>query len=66
MGVKAAIYDLICQMKADGKSIIMLSEEMAEVIGMADRLLVIKDGAVQGEFLRDETLTEHMLVEKII
>lgn len=66
VGVKAAIYDLICQMKAAEKSIIMLSEEMAEVIGMADRLLVIKNGAVSGEFLRSETLTEHMLVEKII
>lgn len=66
VGVKAAIYDLICQLKEAGKSIIMLSEEMAEVIGMADRLLVIKDGAIQGEFLRDKTLTEHMLVEKII
>lgn len=66
VGVKAAIYDLICQMKTAGKSIIMLSEEMAEVIGMADRLLVIKDGTISGEFLRDETLAEHMLVEKII
>lgn len=66
VGVKAAIYDLIMQMKADGKSIVMLSEEMAEVIGMADRLLVIKDGRISGEFLRSETLTEHMVVEKII
>ncbi len=66
VGVKAAIYDLICQMKEDGKSIVMLSEEMAEVIGMADRILVIKDGAVSGEFMRSAELTEHMIVEKII
>lgn len=66
VGVKAAIYDLINEMKAAGKSIIMLSEEMAEVIGMADRIIVIKNGAVSGEFLRSEALTEHMIVEKII
>ncbi len=66
VGVKAAIYDLICQIKAAGKSIIMLSEEMAEVIGMADRVLVIKDGAVSGEFLRSCELSEQMIVEKII
>ena len=66
VGVKAAIYDLIQDMKQEGKSIIMLSEEMAEVIGMADRILVIRDGAVSGEFMRSEDLTEHMIVEKII
>lgn len=66
VGVKAAIYDLIREMKAAGKSIIMLSEEMTEVIGMADRVLVIKNGTVSGEFMRSEDLTEHMIVEKII
>ncbi len=66
VGVKAAIYDLISELKAAGKSIIMLSEEMAEVIGMADRILVVKDGAISAEFMRSETLTEQMIVEKII
>lgn len=66
VGVKAAIYDLINELKAAGKSIIMLSEEMAEVIGMADRIVVIKNGRISGEFMRSEELTEHMLVEKII
>lgn len=66
VGVKAAIYDLICQLKEAGKSVIMLSEEMAEVIGMADRIIVIKDGQVTGEFMRQADLTEQMIVEKII
>lgn len=66
VGVKAAIYDLIQAMKQEGKSIIMLSEEMAEVIGMADRILVIRDGSLTGEFMRSAELTEHMIVEKII
>lgn len=66
VGVKSAIYDLICKLKEAGKSIVMLSEEMAEVIGMADRILVVKDGAISGAFMRSETLTEQMIVEKII
>ena len=66
VGVKAAIYDLIQNMKLEGRSIIMLSEEMAEVIGMADRILVIRDGAITGQFMRSADLTEHMIVEKII
>ena len=64
--IKAAIYDLIQSVKEAGKSIIMLSEEMAEVIGIADRVIVIKDGAINGEFLRSEQLTEHMIVEKML
>ena len=39
---------------------------MAEIIGMADRILIIKEGAVSGEFMRSEQLTEQMIVEKII
>ena len=66
VGVKASIYDLIRELKAHGKSIIMLSEEMTEIIGMADRILIIKEGAVSGEFMRSEQLTEQMIVEKII
>ncbi|MDY4221647.1 MAG: sugar ABC transporter ATP-binding protein [Candidatus Faecousia sp.] len=66
VGVKASIYDLISSLKEEGKSIIILSEEMAEVIGMADRLIVIKDGCISGEFIRSADLTEQMLVEKII
>jgi len=66
VGVKASIYDLIRELKAAGKSVVMLSEEMAEVIGMADRVIIIKDGAVSGEFDRAPDLTEHKIVEKII
>lgn len=66
VGVKADIYDLMTEMKKAGKSIIMLSEEMAEVIGMADRIIVIKDGAISGEFMRSRDLTEEVMIQKII
>ena len=52
IGVKQAMYQLIDQMKKQGKAILIVSEEMAELIGMCDRLLVMKDGALQKEFTR--------------
>ena len=54
IGVKQSMYQLITQMKNEGKAILIISEEMAELIGMCDRLLVMKDGAVQKEFLRGQ------------
>ena len=52
IGVKQSMYHLITEMKKQGKAVLIISEEMAELIGMCDRLLVMKDGAVQKEFLR--------------
>ena len=66
IGVKAAMYQLIYQMKQKGKSIIMISEEMPELIGMSDRLLVIRDGKVNGEFYRKDGYDQHKLIECMI
>ncbi len=66
IGVKAAMYQLIYSMKQKGKSIIMISEEMSELIGMSDRLLIMKDGKVNGEFLRTDGYDEHALIECMI
>ena len=52
IGVKQSMYQLIAKMKNEGKAILIISEEMTELIGMCDRLLVMKDGTVQKEFLR--------------
>ena len=66
VGVKARIYDLMSELKAEGKSIIMVSEEMPELIGMSDRIIILKDGKISGELLRDEGITEDMLIQHII
>ena len=42
--VKQDIYQLMNQMRKNGKSIIMISEEIMELLGMADRILIMKDG----------------------
>lgn len=66
IGVKAAMYQLIDQMRKDNKTIIMISEELPELIGMSDRLLILKDGAAAGEFKRSETLDENSIIEVMI
>ena len=66
VGVKAAMYQLIEDMKAAGKTIIMISEELAELIGMSDRLLILKDGSLAGEFLRSPELTDSQIIDCMI
>ena len=64
--VKAALYQLMIQLKAQGKSIIMISEELTELIGMCDRIMILKDGKLSGSFERSEDLTDHVLIQKMV
>lgn len=66
IGVKQAMYQLMYQMKKEGKSIVIISEEMAELIGMADRLIVMKDGRETKEFERSEELNEAEIIKYMI
>lgn len=66
IGTKALIYQLIEKLKNDGKSILLISEELPELIGMCDRIMILKDGQVSGEFSRSEGLTESKLIQKMI
>jgi len=66
IGVKAEIYRLIEQMKANGKTIILISEELSELIGMCDRILVMKDGKVNKEFLRNKNLKDSEIINYMI
>lgn len=64
--VKAALYQLMIQLKAQGKSIIMISEELTELIGMCDRIMILKDGKLSGSFDRSKDLTDHELIQKMV
>ena len=66
MAVKAAIYSLLTNLKEQGKAIIMISEELSELIGMSDRLLIIKDGVISGEFERSPEVTESLLINYMV
>jgi ribose transport system ATP-binding protein len=64
--VKADIYALMTELRAAGKSIIMISEEIQELLGMCDRLLIMKDGAINAEFARSKDLTEEDIIVKML
>jgi len=53
-------------MRKNGKSIIMISEELMELIGMCDRILIMKDGAINGELMRSKDLDENLLISKMV
>ena len=54
IGTKQQIYAFIHALVADGKSVIVISSEMQEVIGLADRVLVMRQGRVAGELTGGE------------
>ncbi|MCW3061412.1 MAG: ABC-type sugar transport system, ATPase component [Capsulimonas sp.] len=58
VGAKVEIYQLINELAAQGIGILMISSELPEVLGMADRILVINQGRVAGELNRDEATQE--------
>ncbi len=64
--VKQAIYALMSELTAQGKSIVMISEEIPELLGMSDRILIMKDGKINGEFHRSESLNEEDLIAKMV
>jgi ribose transport system ATP-binding protein len=63
IGVKAAMYKLIYEMKKAGKSIVLISEELPELIGMSDRIIIMKNGEISCEIHREEKPSETQLVE---
>lgn len=66
IGVKETIYRIMEDLKAQGKAIIMISEELPEVIGMSDRILVLKDGAIVKSFDRSPDLAEADVIQYMI
>ena len=66
VAVKQAMYKIIDNMKKEGKAILLISEEMTELIGMSDRLLVMKDFKVAHEFTRSPDLKETDIIEYML
>jgi ribose transport system ATP-binding protein len=66
VGVKADMYKLMMDLKRQGKAIIMISEELPELIGMSDRMLIFKNGKISKELMRSADLEEKDVIEYII
>ncbi|HDD0151754.1 TPA: sugar ABC transporter ATP-binding protein [Escherichia coli] len=61
VGAKLEIYELMNRLVAKGKSIIMISSELPEVLGMCDRILVMRSGRITGEFSAKEATQEKIM-----
>lgn len=54
VGAKQEIYTLINSLVEQGKSVLMISSEMEELMGMSDRIMILAEGGVSGELYRNE------------
>ncbi len=61
VGTKAAVHRLMSQLAAEGMAILMISSELPEVLGMSDRVLVMREGRLTGEFDRAEATQERIM-----
>jgi len=61
VGTKAAVHALMSNLAAQGLAILMISSELPEVLGMSDRILVMREGQLTGEFSRAEATQEKLM-----
>jgi len=66
IGVKQAMYQLMMKLKKEGKAILMISEELPELIGMSDRILIMKDGEITAQINRSKDLTDAQIINYMI
>lgn len=61
VGAKYEIYSIMLELAAKGVAIIMVSSDLAEILGMSDRIVVMRDGQVSGELSREEASQERIM-----
>jgi ribose transport system ATP-binding protein len=62
VGAKAGIHELLREQARAGVAVLMISSELPEVIGMGDRIIVMRNGAIAGELPSGATEDEIMLI----
>ena len=65
VGAKYEIYCIINQLVAEGKSVLMISSELPEILGMCDRIYVMNEGKIVGELAGSEA-TQELIMSKIL
>jgi ABC-type sugar transport system ATPase subunit len=63
VGAKTEVYGLINELAAEGKAIILVSSYLPEVLGMSDRVMVMREGAIVGEYARDDVSSEAVMYD---
>lgn len=66
IGVKQAMYQLMMRLKEEGKAILLISEELPELMGMSDRILIMKNGEIKKEFPRSRELSDADIIGYMI
>ena len=61
VGAKIEIYELINQLTSEGKAVLLVSSELPELMGMSDRILMLHEGQIGGEFTRNEATQERLM-----
>jgi ABC-type sugar transport system ATPase subunit len=61
VGARAEIYALMNRLTADGLGVLMISSDLPELLGMADRVVVMRSGRVTGELVRDQATPEAVM-----
>ena len=61
IGSKAAVHEFMSELAAEGLAVILISSELPEIMGMADRILVMYEGRVAGEFKRGAASAEEIV-----
>lgn len=62
VGTKSEIYKIITKLAGEGKSIVMISSELPEIMGMSDRILIMHEGRVTGIIENTKDLTQEDLM----
>ena len=65
VGAKKEIYQLINRCKEEGMAILLVSSDMPEVLGMSDRILVMHNGRINGEFNALQATQEQLLAAAV-
>ena len=58
IGAKSEIYKLMNQLATEGKALIVISSELPEILGLSDRILVIREGKIKAELSQAEATQE--------
>lgn len=60
IGAKAEVHRIMIELASEGLAILMISSELPEIMGMSDRILVMRDGEIVSEYSRDDATQEQI------
>ncbi|MGD0917772.1 MAG: sugar ABC transporter ATP-binding protein [Thermodesulfobacteriota bacterium] len=61
VGAKMEMYKILRKLAAEGKAVLMISSELPEILGLSDRILVMRKGEISGEFLVEHATEKELL-----